>query len=338
MKEIKLFILINLLGYSIANAQDVSAYQAGAYQPGLMNIRDLAVLEGPGLILIDYNYWNNSNSYYDRFGDKVSSYEIDRLLIKTTLDFNPQISGYINVPVLFYASNIKILGGRYMASINPVFVTSNYRMNIHASASDTTVISSGNSGGLGDIAILPVGLGWSVNNKIDLSFFYTFYAPTGRYVTGAADNVGKGYWTHQFQAPAYFYFQEKATALFVMPTFEMNGKIKNSNVRPGNRLTVEYGVSQYLTSWLELEILNGHNWQIGNDKGEDVWWLDTPLYSKDQTSTVSFGAGVWPWEGRFNIRVKYAMDYGTKQRYKSNFWSFSAIFIPNLLNDEKGNK
>ena len=181
------------------------------------------------------------------------------------------------------------------------------------------------------MVIVPFALGWSFNNKIDLSFYYTVYLPTGRYETGASDNVGRGYWTHQFQLPAYFYFMEKATALFVMPTFETNGKVKDSDVRAGNRLTIEYGVSQYLTSWLELEILNGHNWQVGNDKGEDVWWKDTPLYAKDQTSAISFGVGVWTLKSRLNIRLKYAMDYGTKQRYRSNFLSFSVLFNPYLL-------
>jgi len=124
---------------------------------------------------------------------------------------------------------------------------------------------------------------------------------------------------------------EKATALFVMPTCEKNGKIKDRDFRSGNRFTIEYGISQYVTPWLELELINGHNWQVGDDKGEAVWWRQSALDVRDQTSNIGFGIGVWPWEGRLNIRVKYAMDYATKQRYKSNFLSASIIFIPNIL-------
>jgi len=344
MKQLLFTIIFFALSFSLIKAQNestqhVSAYQAGSYQTGLMNIRDLAD-PGAGIFFVDYNYWNNSNSFYDRFGNKVSGFEIDLSPIDpslgtTTLDLSQQISGYINVPVLFYASKFKILGARYMASLNPVFLSSNYKMNIHASRTDTTVISSGNTGGMGDFSFIPLGLAWGIENKLDFSFFYTVYAPTGRYETGASDNIGKGYWTHQFQLPTYFYFLEKATALFVMPTFEANGEVKYSDVRPGSRFSVDYGISQYVTSWLELEVLNGHNWQISDDKGNDVWWQDTPLYVKDHTSTFSFGVGVWPWEGRLNVRAKYVMDYGTKQRYKSNFLSLSAIFIPNILSAGK---
>ena len=333
MKKVLLFVIITLLTYSAATAQRISAYQAGSYQPGLMNVRDLAP-PGAGIVFLDYNYWNNSTSYVDRFGNKVNSLTIDLTPInpetgEVTLDLDQQVSGYANVPVFFYTSRFKILKARYMASINPSYLTSNYRMNIHTS--DTSVTSTGNTGGFGDLSFIPLGLGWSIGDRIDVSFFYMVYAPTGRYETGADDNIGKGYWTHQFQIPFYLYFQEKATALFVMPTFETNSKTKDSDFRAGNRFTIEYGISQYVTPWLELELINGHNWQVGDDRGDDFWWKDTQLDARDQTSTVGFGIGAWPWAGRLNIRVKYAIDYGTKQRYKSNFLSASIIFIPNIL-------
>ena len=333
MKKVLLFVFISLLTYSAATAQRVSAYQAGSYQPGLMNVRDLAP-PGAGLFFIDYNFWNNSTSYIDQFGNEVNSLTIDLTPInpetgEVTLDLEQQVSGYANVPVVFYVSRFKILKARYMASINPIYMTSNYRINIHAS--DTSVNATTNTSGFGDLSFIPLGLGWSIRDRLDISFFYSVYAPTGRYETGAADNIGKGYWTHQFQLPTYFYFMEKATALFVMPTLEINGKIKDRDFRSGNRFTIEYGISQYVTPWLELELINGHNWQVGDDKGEAVWWRQSALDVRDQTSNVGFGIGVWPWEGRLNIRVKYAMDYGTKQRYKSNFLSASIIFIPNIL-------
>jgi len=333
MKKEILLIFTTILSALGLMAQDphVSAYQAGAYQAGVMNVRDLAPVPGGGLIFIDYNFWNSSKAYIDQNGNEIAHFELNYGALSSTIDLTPQISGYTNVPVLFYASGFKLFGATYMASINPSFLSSNYRMNIHASLSDSTVYSSGNAGGFGDLAIMPLGLGWSFNDKVDLSIFYTVYAPTGRYHTGAADNVGRGYWVHQFQLPTYFYFKDKATALFVMPTYEINSKVKDSDVRAGSQFSFEYGISQYVTEWLELEVLNGHNLQVSDDKGDDVWWADTPLEFRDQASTVSFGAGAWPIKDVLNLRVKYAMDYGVKQRYKSDFLSFSLIFIPGIL-------
>ena len=328
MKNIYFIFSLLLASFTVSNAQNVSAYQAGAYQPGIMNVRDLSVV-GPGLYFIDYNYWNNSNSYYDRNGEEVEGYiNADGQYA----DLTQQVGGYSNVPVVFWASKFKILGATYMATVAPSYISSNYKMNIHIDKDDQSASSSGNTGGFGDLAVMPLGLGWTFGDNIDVSFFYTFYAPTGRFENEASDNVGRGYWAHQFQVPFYYYLKEKSTALFVMPTYEVNGKIEDSDVKPGSRMTLEYGISQYFTPWLELEVLNGHNWQVGDDSGNDVWWRETQMYTKDKTNTVSFGVGVWPWEGRLNIRAKYAMDYGVEQRYKSNFWSLSAIFIPNILN------
>lgn len=326
-----LFKLLTVLIYFIilnsGYAQKVSAYQAGVYQPGIFNLRDWSTIDAPELLFMDYNYWNKSNSYIDHYGNKVSSLEING----TALDLSTQISGYTNVPVIFFASNFKILKGRYMASINPIYVSSKYKSNIYYSETDLDYTSSGNSGGFGDMAIMPLGLGWSFSEKIDLSFLYTIYVPTGKYKTGASDNLGKGYWTHQFQIPTYYYIHEKATAFLLMPTYEINGKVKDADTQIGSRFTIEYGISHYFNSWLEVEILNGHNWQITNDKGDDAWWIGTPLDSKDQTSNISLGVGIWTFKNRLNLRLKYAMDYGTKQRYQSDFLSFSAIFIPNIL-------
>ncbi len=332
----KLISLIFICGfvYTQSGAQRVSPIQGGAYQPGLLNVRDYTAFD-PGLYFYDYSYWNNSNAFYNQFGDKVSGIEIDMTPINPeagikSLSFEPQVSGYTNIPFIFYVSKLKIFEGSYIASISPGFVTSN--SNMYVNTTDTSIYNTGNSGGFGDFEFMPFGLSWSFNKKVDVSFLYSIYVPTGRYKTGADNNVGKGYWTHQFQVPFYLYFFEQTMALALVPTFEINGKVKDADVRPGSRLTIEYGISQFIISWLEVEFLNGHNWQITDDKGEDLWWKESPLYTKDQTSTFSFGIGAWPWQGRFGARLKYARDYGSKQRYRKNFWTLSFLSIPKLLN------
>jgi hypothetical protein len=191
MKKTIILISILFLTYLTGTAQRVSAYHYGAYQPGLMNIRDLATVTSPGLILVDYNYWLSSDGYYDQNVDKIT---LDRL--------NTQISGYINVPVIYYASDWKILGGRYSVSIAPMYMTTGAMINIHdVDDSMEDIIVNQNVGGFGDLVFSPLTLAWSFNDNMDFSFLYTAYAPTGKYETGADDNIGKGYWTHHTSSP-----------------------------------------------------------------------------------------------------------------------------------------
>lgn len=130
---------------------------------------------------------------------------------------------------------------------------------------------------------------------------------------------------------------EQATALAIIPTFEFNGEVKDAEARAGNRFTLEYGISQYFTEWLEVEVMNGHNWQTSDDSGEDDWWTGTRFDSRDRKSTFSAGVGVWTLKGMLNLRVKYIMDYGVRQRFKDRFVSFSLLLIPGILS-EKSNE
>ena len=337
MKKLISISILVFIAFGSVLAQRISPYQSGSYYPGLVNLRDLAAAPA-GLILLDYNYWFGSNGYYDKNGDEFTGGTINlpppKDPVNVTLE--PELSGYTNVPVLFYASKFKLLGGaKYLASISPIYMSFDYSAFLALGNSSGNI--SGRSSGFGDFSFMPLGLSWSFDNKLDVAFMYTIYAPTGRYETGAEDNMGAGFWAHQLQAPVYLYALEQATAFAVIPTLELNGKVKDADARPGNRFSLEYGISQYFTNWLEVEIVNGHNWQISSDTGEDVWWSDTRFDGRDSKNTFCAGIGVWPVEGILNIRAKYIMDYGVKQRFKNRFWSLSIIIIPGILS-EKNNE
>jgi hypothetical protein len=333
MKKIILIVIIFCSGYTAILAQRISPYMTGSYYPGLINLRDYAAAPA-GLIFLDYNYWLSSSGYYDKDGEIFSGGTIDlpSPFNPINIDINPEMSGYLNVPSLFYASEFKVFGARYLASITPIYLSFDYK--VFMAIGDTSTNISGKNSGWGDLAAMPLGLSWTFDKKMDLSFMYTFYAPTGRYEIGADDNIGQGYWTHQFQIPAYFYAMEQATAFGIIPTFEFNSKVKDSEARPGNRFSLEYGISQYFTEWLEVEVMNGHNWQISDDSGTDAWWSGTRFDSRDSKSTFSVGVGVWTLKGMLNLRVKYIMDYAVRQRFKNDFVSLSLLLMPGILSGD----
>ena len=80
--------------------------------------------------------------------------------------------------------------------------------------------------------------------------------------------------------------------------------------------------------------MNGHNWQISDDTGEDAWWKGIRFDSRDSKSTFSVGVVVWILKGMLNLRAKYIMDYAVRQRFKNQFVSFSLILIPGILSGE----
>ena len=307
------------LGAQPAVAQVASPLQTGHYVPGVMNLRDYAAA-APGLYVVWYNWFVSSGTYVDRNGDELVNVDLD-------------LNGFATVPSLFWASTFTFLGGaRYMAAVAPNWMTSSYTFvaepggpGVDPSDGETV---EGSVSGFSDLFVAPVGLSWAFG-QFDATFFYGFTAPTGRYTTGADDNIGLGFWTHQFQGFGYFYPDAAhATALMLGLTYELNSEIEDVAVNPGNRLSLEYGVSHYPTGWLELGVQGAHNWQVTDDSGSDVIW--DPSYH-DQKSTLLFSAGFWPWAGRLYVAAKYGFDYGVRQRFKNNNVMLNLIWVTNAL-------
>jgi hypothetical protein len=322
-----------LLSASPTQAQVASPLQAGHYAPGVLNIRDMGN-PPPGLFVSWYNWVPWTNTYIDRNGNELSSINLSEL-DPDLPDVDVDISGtaFAAVPALIWASPFTFLGGaRYLAMVSPTFAVADYTILADPSGtgfdSTTTEVIEGSVSGLSDLYVVPVGLSWG-SEFLDFTFMYGFYAPTGRYTTGAEDNIGLGFWTHQFQGFTYFYpLPEKATAIMGGLTYELNTKIDDVNVKPGNRLSLEWGISQYLSERFELGVQGAHNWQVSDDTGEDMIW--DPTY-RDRKSSIGFSMGFWPWKNRLYVSGKYAFDFGIRQRFKNNNLMLNFLFLTNAL-------
>ena len=328
--QFRLFVITCLLLIStIAQAQVVSPLQGGHYSTALKNIRDMANPPS-GLFVLWYNASFSSNQYIDRNGNKFSSIQLSEIhpqLPDIAVDIN--LKGYTTIPAIFWASKFTLLGGaKYMMGVSPSYLSADASIVTERGGIviDTTYrkIVTGKNSGFSDLFVAPLGLSWG-KDKFDFTFLYGFYAPTGKYETGSSDVVGLGFWTHQFQGYTYFYpVAEKSTAIMLGLTYEMNGKIKDADVKPGNRFSLEWGLSQYLSQRLEVGVHGGHNWQLSDDSGKDVYWDPT---FHDRKSTIAFNAGYWVLKDRIMLNAKYAFDYSIRQRFQNNTWMLNMVFV-----------
>ena len=326
-------LVLMLVGLTLpATSQIVSPMQTGHYTPAAQGIRDLAT-PIPGFFPIWYNMYATSNTFVDVDGNEITN-------LKQVFPHAPDVNiaydveAFASIPMFFWASDeIPFLGNaHYMGglSLNYVSMKASVRTQRKGLILDTTFTRSGEGtmSGFSDMFFLPLGLSWSME-KADVTLTYGFAAPTGRFDIDARDNIGLGFWTHQFQGFGYYYPVEgRSTAIMVGLTYEMNGEIKGASMTPGNRFSLEYGISQYLSERFELGAQGGHNWQITDDSGDDVYWDAT---RHDRKSTVAFYANYWPWLGKFAVALKYGFDYGARGRGLSNYWMLNFLYIPNIL-------
>ena len=250
MKKITFLLFALFLSLAASQAQVVSPLQAGHYFPGVINVRDMST-PPPGMFFILYDTYLWTHTYIDRNGDKFNGIDLSQLDPRLPdLDVDMDILSFSATPLIEWASPFKILGATYATLLSlPGYSFSDARVlgELGFGQIDTTVTKSSNSktSGFGDLMFQPLGLAWTTSS-FNFMLDYAFYAPTGRYTTGGNNNTGLGYWTHQFQGFGYFFpVEDQSTALMLGLTFETNSSITDARVKPGNRFTLEWGLSRY---------------------------------------------------------------------------------------------
>ena len=336
-KAVTILVVLAVLAPPGVLAQSASPLQSGHYSPVMMNVRDLAH-PPPGLFVVWYNAFTSSGRFVDRDGNAFSSInlgEIHPALPDISVDL--ELNAYAAVPTVFWASPFRILGGaRYLAGIAPSYVSAEVSVVTERAGlanPDTSIVrrQGDRVSGLGDLFVTPLGLSWG-HETWDLTALYSFYAPTGRYETGDPENIGLGFWTHQLQARGYYYPRpDRSTALMLGLIYEVNGKIDDVDVTPGSRLTLEWGLSQYFSERFEVALQGGHNWQVGDDSGDDVYWNPG---DHDRKSTVAIAATYWAWRGKLAVTGKYARDFAVRQRFENDTVYLNLLLVPGWLNGD----
>lgn len=309
-----------ILALSIAPGD---AGELAHYAPGLPNIRDLLVPAEPGFYFAQYHYFYTADTFRNRDGDKVDSIEVG----PATLNIDADIDAFAFVPTFIWVSPWEVLGARYAAYIAPTLT------NTSVQASLRTQIGFGRSTdnsnfGFGDMYVQPLWLGWS-GEHFDANLAYGFYAPTGRYHDGADDNVGLGFWTHQLQASGAFYpTADRMTAVTFAATYEINGNIEGADITPGQRLSLNYGISHYIPlndgpTWLgEIGALGFSQWEVEKDSGSDV---NSATDVKDQVHAIGFqlGATYLPW--KTGLSFHYLHEYGAEARFEGDYFNLTLV-------------
>jgi hypothetical protein len=166
-------------------------------------------------------YFYNASSLRNADGDKSIA----------NVDLNMFLTGVGAT----YVSDFKILGANYGASALLTFATNRIEGN---------TLDSKSPFALSDTYIVPVQLGWH-NKRADFIFSYQMYLPTGKYTQGASDNSGLGMFMNEFSAGTTVYFNDKKTIHFsALASYEINGKKKDTDIKPGDLLSIEGGLGK----------------------------------------------------------------------------------------------
>ena len=310
----------------------VNAGEVGHFLPGVLSIRDYVVPAEPGFYAALDTYFYDTKRINDGDGHALDSITISPGPgpgVTLNLDVDVELAAV--APALIWVSDWKPLGARYAAFISPSFADASIGAAL-ATVSGRGVNAQAGQFAVGDLFVQPIWLGWSPKHW-DLALSYGFWAPVGRYDTEtitlpivgslraeALDNIGLGFWTHQIQGAATWYpFDHPGTAVATALTYEVHGDKQGFDLTPGQNLSLNWGVSQYLpltkdkTLLLEIGPAGYSSWQVSDDTGSDA-----SAGSRDSVHAagVQLGLTYVPWKAILNVH--YFNEFASENRFEGD--------------------
>jgi hypothetical protein len=298
---------------SMATAAEVRA--EGHFQPGVANVRDM-VLPGPGIYVENFTVFYGASVFRSGTGDPV-----DRLPGTRGVDVDTDLFVFSWMPMFVWVTGQKLLGADFAISIAPSF--GNTHVSAALSGAKAGVEVDSGQFHVGDLFLNPAWLGWHWKH-FDLSINYGLTVPVGKYDADDVDNIGLGYWSHQFQLGTYYYpWVDQSSAVSLLATFETNGQQRGTRRTPGQNAAIEWGISQYFTGQFEVGVSGYHLFQVSDDDGG----LVERLAGREQVHAVGGQLSYWVLKDKLYLSIRYMKEFAARSRFEGHLGAFNVFWV-----------
>lgn len=239
-----------------------------------------------------YNCYYSAGEQRDNRGKKAPG----------NFDLDVLVQGYR----LIYSSDIEILGGNLLFDILiPLQYTDISRTGFGAFGDSR--------GGLGDIFIEPVFIGWH-GERWDALAAFGVYVPTGRYDSTRPASPGKGFWTYLFSLGGTVYLDpEKTWSLSALARYQIHTRQDETDITAGDHFSFEWGLGKSIGK-LDLGVAGYCHWQLEDDKG--------PNRTIPDLRERSFAAGpeiAYTFESvGLNVSLRSLWEFESKNKTQGN--------------------
>lgn len=301
-------LVLGLLAPRLAGA-------VGHYAAGLPNARDF-FLPPAGLYLVNYTYWYHADTFKNRDGDTVDSVTVNLPgQGRRTFRLDTDLNQVVVAPTLVWAPDWEFHGVRWASYVLQPFLN----VALTAAIEDVDLRRDiATEWGAGDIFVQPIWLQWS-SPHLDAVLGYGFYAPTGRFEAGGLANTGLGFWTQQLQAGSAIHLDEaKTLSLILVGTWELNQRVQDLDVTPGNRFNLNWAISKiWLDGMLETAILGYDQWQMGSNTGRDVVPFRRGVLDEVHAAGLQLGVP------KLGLSLKYLHEFAARARFQGSVATFT---------------
>ncbi|MEW6338503.1 MAG: transporter [Acidobacteriota bacterium] len=288
------------------------AGEQGHYLPNSWSPRDL--ISAPAGLLVVAPY----ASFYD--ADRARTGSGEKVDASTGIDVGA--SSWAFTPVLVYAPSAKPFGAEWTVTVVPAFGEAGANARLTAFGYDITLFDNNNRG-VGDLYVVPANLTWHLGPTWALSAQYSFWAPVGEYDAGRADNVGLGYWSHDFRGTvSYFPLGNPGLLLSASVVHEINGRKEGFDLRPAPHTTAELGASIAFSERLMCGVMAGAIWETGDATGEDA-----AEDGRDRMVNVSVEATYWFVPGKLGTMARVTREFEARDRFEGTLLTVGLNYL-----------
>ncbi len=308
----KLGLIASLL---VILAMPATGAEAGHYVPGVVNIRDWSVPE-KGWYFIQYNTGYRSSNLRDAEGAPAG----DIVIAGKPYSVRPVNTGTF-APMFLWSTGKQVAGADFAMMISPTFGKTPLANRLYAL--NSRQVSGSEQWGVGDMFVQPIRLRWGAARNT-LTAAYGFYAPVGSYTAHSPGNVGLGFWSQQFSASLYHYFdQDQTTALMFTTVYEVSKYRSGTTDTPGGHVGLEYGVSRYLGKRFEIGAAGFDYFQVSNDRGADA----ASYLVYERVHGLGPQVKVWIAPSRLSVAFRILREYGAKARFEGTTANLTLTYV-----------
>ena len=225
------------------------AGETGNYPTGAEGIK-AASLPPPGVYLKHYVYDYRSRRLKDD----------DHQTQHVGFDF----AMHAQVPRLVWMTNKKVFGADYGVDLAIPMAYRKFEIDAQGVRDNETEI--------GDILVEPLLLAWH-RPQYDFAVGAGAWVPTGRWDRNNPADLGNDHWSGMFTVGGTWYPDKARTwSASALARYEIHAQKHRTRIRPGDDLSIEWGIGKDLPKGFTVGLAGYFEWQITDDAGSDVTW------------------------------------------------------------------
>jgi len=290
----------------LAIAMRAQAQNRGVYPLG-MSATNSGVTPGAGFTYVNQLLFYSRDHAKDDAGN--------------TLPVTGQNYVLMDMNTLAWVSEKKLVGGAVFSAVATLpFAKNNLTSDIEGQVSG--------GGGFADSYYMPFILGWN-RDRVAVRAIYGFLAPTGRFVAGANNNVGSGYWTHTLSSGQTFYLtNKKRLILSAFQMYEFHTTQEGTGIHPGETFDLDYSLVESLPVpkdfQLQIGVAGYEQRQTNAKTGPTI----TPDLSNERyaVNALGFASNLAFPRRKVSLGLKFFKEFADR----STFQGFSLQFSGSL--------